>query len=461
VDGELAGQACTEIYGGPDTATVIGSIGGIDVDTSFHRANGCGIADWELLQALLGRPRWDGDDRVLQRDDAAIELHIGDRFSVELSSNATTGYAWQASFDDAVVRAVGHRYAPPPTNLIGAGGYERFTFEALATGDAALALAYRRPSEPDVVAVDTAEFDVRIAPSSDNTSSAPTSDTSSAPTSADVASSTEPTTDPTTGGQPEAPWAAMPANAAGGELTRFVDAARALHDGLQPLILEASVLPVGQMSPPAVAQHATGARDEFFDLPTMIPVGLQPDVRTAAVDVVFALAREMAPFLYAPGWESDGWDVWSSRIEDAGVDVPQTVARLAEVATAHPDLAATDRVGADTASFQGGLHVLLVRGFGHQNFTTQPPWSVRWIGGLPANPADTMCSLDGRLWTDGSFVDQRGGCAMLYYDTADPSTHDAELATWLLDPAEPPMFLGEIITIRWLNGEWIAEGSAE
>ena len=26
-------------------------------------------------------------------------------------------------------------------------------------------------------------------------------------------------------------------------------------------------------------------------------------------------------------------------------------------------------------------------------------------------------------------------------------------ATWLLDPAAPPEFDGEIITVRWLNGE--------
>ena len=458
IDGEVAGRACTEIYGGPDIAHVTGSIGGIDVDTSFHRSNGCGIADWELLQPFLGRPRWDADQRVLQRDDLGIELSVGDRFSIELSSNATTGYAWQATYDDAVLRDIGHRYTAPQAAAVGAGGYERFTFETVAAGNAALTLEYRRPSEPDVAAVDTAEFDVRISPASaSGTTEAPTTETPPKPT---TNSTAVPTTDDGSG-SPEAAWASMPANAAGGELTRFVESARNLHDGLQPLISEASQLPAGELSPPAVAQHAAGARDEFFDLSMMIPVGLQPDVRTAAIDVVFALGREMAPFLYAPGWESEGWDVWASGIEDARVDVPQTVARMAELATGHPDLAATDRVGADVAAFQGGLHVLLVRGFGHQNFTTQPPWTVRWIGGLPADAADTMCTLGGRPLSAGGFIAQQGGCAMLYYDTADPATHDAALAAWLLDPVAPPEFDGEIITVRWVNGEWIAEGSAE
>ncbi len=109
------------------------------------------------------------DQRVLQRDDPGIELSVGDRFSIELSSNATTGYAWQATYDDAVLRAIGHRYAAPQTAAVRAGGYERFTFEAVAAGNAALALGYRRPSEPDVAAVDTAEFDVRISPASPST----------------------------------------------------------------------------------------------------------------------------------------------------------------------------------------------------------------------------------------------------------------------------------------------------
>lgn len=46
--------ACTEIYGGPQTATVTGTVNGAAVDASFSRANGCEIARWEALVALLG-----------------------------------------------------------------------------------------------------------------------------------------------------------------------------------------------------------------------------------------------------------------------------------------------------------------------------------------------------------------------------------------------------------------------
>jgi hypothetical protein len=41
--------ACTEIYGGPQEATVVGG----DVNASFSRANGCEIARWDALAPVL------------------------------------------------------------------------------------------------------------------------------------------------------------------------------------------------------------------------------------------------------------------------------------------------------------------------------------------------------------------------------------------------------------------------
>jgi hypothetical protein len=47
--------ACTEIYGGPEEAHVTGTLRGEPVDRTFHRADGCGIADYEALFEALGR----------------------------------------------------------------------------------------------------------------------------------------------------------------------------------------------------------------------------------------------------------------------------------------------------------------------------------------------------------------------------------------------------------------------
>ena len=49
-------RTCTMVFGGPQVARVTGRLGGKIVDRIFKRTNGCEIADWESLEALLGKP---------------------------------------------------------------------------------------------------------------------------------------------------------------------------------------------------------------------------------------------------------------------------------------------------------------------------------------------------------------------------------------------------------------------
>jgi hypothetical protein len=56
VGGAPAKQVCTQLYGGPQQAKVTGRIAGRPVDITVARADGCGVADWSLLQPLLGPP---------------------------------------------------------------------------------------------------------------------------------------------------------------------------------------------------------------------------------------------------------------------------------------------------------------------------------------------------------------------------------------------------------------------
>lgn len=46
--------ACTEIYGGPQTASITGTVGGTRVNATFSRTNGCEIARWDALGPILG-----------------------------------------------------------------------------------------------------------------------------------------------------------------------------------------------------------------------------------------------------------------------------------------------------------------------------------------------------------------------------------------------------------------------
>lgn len=46
--------ACTELYGGPQVATVVGTVDGQAVRADFSRVNGCEIGRWDTLAPLLG-----------------------------------------------------------------------------------------------------------------------------------------------------------------------------------------------------------------------------------------------------------------------------------------------------------------------------------------------------------------------------------------------------------------------
>jgi hypothetical protein len=52
-----AHRLCTQIYGGPQRATITGSIGSRAVRRALARRNGCEIADWERARPLVPRVR--------------------------------------------------------------------------------------------------------------------------------------------------------------------------------------------------------------------------------------------------------------------------------------------------------------------------------------------------------------------------------------------------------------------
>ena len=49
--------ACSQLYGGPQTATIVGTLRGRHVDAGFSRVNGCETARWGHVKALLDGAR--------------------------------------------------------------------------------------------------------------------------------------------------------------------------------------------------------------------------------------------------------------------------------------------------------------------------------------------------------------------------------------------------------------------
>jgi inhibitor of cysteine peptidase len=77
-----------------------------------------------------------------------VTLAAGEKLSVSLGSNGTTGYSWNekaVNSDTNVVKQLSHERITPQTRMVGAGGTEVWTFEAVKAGNAILDFSYGRP----------------------------------------------------------------------------------------------------------------------------------------------------------------------------------------------------------------------------------------------------------------------------------------------------------------------------
>ena len=102
--------------------------------------------------------------KVFTDPGSPIIINKGDRFSVELPSNVTTGYSWEfgTPVDPKYLTVVKTDYLNPDTTLEGAGGTQVWVFEAIQPGSTTILLEYKRPWEVGEPAIQTVLFDVAI-----------------------------------------------------------------------------------------------------------------------------------------------------------------------------------------------------------------------------------------------------------------------------------------------------------
>ncbi len=78
----------------------------------------------------------------------AISASANQEFMIALGSNPTTGYSWQESHNETMLKLVAKTYKQgeqAQKGLVGAGGVEYFQFEALKTGEAKITMIYEQP----------------------------------------------------------------------------------------------------------------------------------------------------------------------------------------------------------------------------------------------------------------------------------------------------------------------------
>jgi len=99
--------------------------------------------------------------------DGRVTVVLGQRFTVTLESNPSTGHRWEwLDSQDSIVEQIGQaQFTPRETGdppLVGAGGWESFDFKAVNPGQMTLKLVYRRPWEEGVEPLKTFSLQVTV-----------------------------------------------------------------------------------------------------------------------------------------------------------------------------------------------------------------------------------------------------------------------------------------------------------
>ncbi len=104
-----------------------------------------------------------GEVKTYTDSGQTINIGANQEFTIALSSNPTTGYSWQESFDETTLELVEKTYKlgeEAEQGAVGAGGVEYFRFKALKTGKTEITMVYKRPWEEEII--DQKVFTVNI-----------------------------------------------------------------------------------------------------------------------------------------------------------------------------------------------------------------------------------------------------------------------------------------------------------
>ena len=78
-----------------------------------------------------------------------IEVKAGENFMITLGGNYTTGFTWTAEADMAYLKLVKDEYVVDGSKagMVGVGGKQHYTFQALKTGSTEIKCTYERSFE--------------------------------------------------------------------------------------------------------------------------------------------------------------------------------------------------------------------------------------------------------------------------------------------------------------------------
>jgi inhibitor of cysteine peptidase len=102
------------------------------------------------------------DDLICdEKDDGRyLEMYAGQRLTIQLKENPTTGYKWsEPRFDEQILTVKTNEFLSPASRGIGGSGLRRFVFVPKRIGETAVSSNNVRPWSPDAPA---AKFTINI-----------------------------------------------------------------------------------------------------------------------------------------------------------------------------------------------------------------------------------------------------------------------------------------------------------
>ena len=106
-----------------------------------------------------------GQDGEVITASGPVELGVGERATIRLDGNVTTGYSWTIDEqpDAAVATVVSDRYVGPGEGAAaGQGGHQEVVVQGVAAGATTLGMGYARPWEEGMPPVQTATFAITV-----------------------------------------------------------------------------------------------------------------------------------------------------------------------------------------------------------------------------------------------------------------------------------------------------------
>ncbi|VVB93665.1 Chagasin family peptidase inhibitor I42 [uncultured archaeon] len=81
---------------------------------------------------------------------ATLKIKHGENFTIFFNGNPTTGYTWESQLDTNYIKLNWKKFEPS-SKSVGAGGKERFEFQAIKNGETEIVFIYKRPWEKEAV----------------------------------------------------------------------------------------------------------------------------------------------------------------------------------------------------------------------------------------------------------------------------------------------------------------------